>query len=472
MKNEAESERFLESLRAGVGLWSTPRLTPDDIGQPMIRHWCDAMTDYNPVYLDPEFAAGSLHEAVVAPPAMLDTWLMVGLGQRRPQTSESGELAGMLPVMQKLDAAGFTSVVATNTVHEYDRYLRLGDRLHFVQAVVKVSSEKKTALGVGHFFTTATEFFDQNDKRVGRMEFSILKFKPGTGTIEIPTDFSSAPAAKERPRPAISLDTKFFWDGIDQGELRIQRCDSCSTLYHPPMVRCANCGDYDLGYVVASGRGHVYSFAEVHYPQFPIFDYPVLGVLIELEEGTRILSNLVGVSGDEVEVGMAVELSIEATDPKLNLPLFRRARPARREDTLRFEDVSVGDCLAPCPVPLTPTLIVAGAMASRDFQDVHHDPELARRRGSPNIFMNIMTSGGLTTRYVTDWAGPEALVQKMNIGLGAPNYPGDLMTFYGKVSAADIREGKGIVEIAVRGANAFGDHVNGTFEIELPRAKS
>ena len=466
---DADASTFLESLREGVGITSTLRITPDDVNQPMIRHWCDVMTDHNPVYTDPEVAGKSVHGGIVAPPSMLDSWLMVGLGARAPQSSDDGEEVGMLPIIAKLDAAGFTSVVATNSTHEYDRYLRPGDRLRFQQSITHVSDEKQTALGVGHFFTTGTEFIDQNGERVGRMEFTILKFKPGTGSVSMTADTGAAFTPKQRPRPAISRDTQFFWDGIDVGELRIQQCYGCDALYHPPVVRCPKCGAYDLGYKVSKGRGKVYSFAEIHHPQFPIFDYPLLAVLVELEEGTRILSNLVGVSADEIEVGMPVMLAIEATDPELNLPLFRRLRPARRETTLHFEDVKAGDVLTPCPVAITPTLIVGGAMASRDFQDVHHDVELAKKRGSPNIFMNIMTSGGLTSRYVTDWAGPEAILRNMKIRLGAPNYPGDTMTFTGLVNSAEPSGAIGVIEIGVRGSNRFGDHVSGTLELELPR---
>jgi uncharacterized OB-fold protein/acyl dehydratase len=400
---------------------------------------------------------------------MLDTWAMPGLSAKQMMSASAEGAAGMIPLMQKLDAAGFTSVVATNSSHEYDRYLRPGDRLRMSQAITKVSEEKKTALGVGHFFSTTTEYRDQHGERVGRMDFRILKFKPGTGSISMDALAGEAPAAPQRPRPAISRDTQFFWDGIDQGELRIQRCESCSALHHPPMVRCAKCGSYDLGHLVSSGRGTVYSFVEVHHPQFPIFEYPLLAVLIELEEGTRILSNLLGVTAEQVEIGMPVELSIEATDPELNLPLFRPARLERRETTLRFDEVKVGDAIAPCPVAITPTLIVAGAIASRDYQEVHHDVELAKKRGSPNIFMNIMTSGGITSRYVTDWAGPEAILRNMKIRLGAPNFPGDTMNLVGQVNSAELRGGVGVVEVGIRGVNKWGDHVSGTLDLELPR---
>ena len=133
--------------------------------------------------------------------------------------------------------------------------------------------------------------------------------------------------------------------------------------------------------------------------------------------------------------------------------------------TLRYEDVSVGDELPELVVPITPTAIIAGAIASRDYQDVHHDRDLAVERGSKDIFMNILTTNGYVGRYVTDWAGPEALLASVEIRLGAPNYPGDTMTMTGSVKQK--KDGK--VTVAVRGANGLGDHVTGTVELGLPR---
>lgn len=127
-------------------------------------------------------------------------------------------------------------------------------------------------------------------------------------------------------------------------------------------------------------------------------------------------------------------------------------------------DVAVGETLAELSIPITRTLIVATAIASRDYQDVHHDPGLAHERGSKDIFMNILTSNGLVDRYVTSWAGPAAVVKKIKIRLGAPNYPGDTMVMTGSVSAVDGRE----VEISVRGENSLGSHVSGTVVVQLP----
>ncbi len=96
--------------------------------------------------------------------------------------------------------------------------------------------------------------------------------------------------------------------------------------------------------------------------------------------------------------------------------------------SLRYDDVNVGDELPTLVIPLTRTLIVATAIASRDYQDVHHDPGLAQERGSPDIFMNILTTNGFVGRFITDWAGPDAVLKSVKIRLGAPNYPGDTMT--------------------------------------------
>jgi acyl dehydratase len=132
--------------------------------------------------------------------------------------------------------------------------------------------------------------------------------------------------------------------------------------------------------------------------------------------------------------------------------------------SLRAGDVAVGDELPPLVVPLTRTLIVATAIASRDYQDVHHDPGLAQERGSPDIFMNILSTNGFVGRFITDWAGPDAVLKSVKIRLGAPNYPGDTMTMTGEVTKKDGRA----VDVEVRGANSRGDHVTGTVALELP----
>ncbi len=146
-----------------------------------------------------------------------------------------------------------------------------------------------------------------------------------------------------------------------------------------------------------------------------------------------------------------------------------------RVDTLAFGEVEVGGELPELVLPLTRTLIVSTAIASRDYQDVHHDSVLAVERGSKDIFMNILSTNGIVGRYVTDWSGPGAVLTDVNIRLGAPNYPDDTMTLTGSVREVDGdptgpgSEGKGAVVVAVRGANALGDHVTGTVRLLLPK---
>ena len=126
--------------------------------------------------------------------------------------------------------------------------------------------------------------------------------------------------------------------------------------------------------------------------------------------------------------------------------------------------MKAGDVLPPLEIEITRTLIVAGALASRDYQDVHHDPELARQKGSPDIFMNILTTNGLVGRYLTDRFGPTTVLRKVAIRLGAPNHPGDTMVLRGRVEEVD---GDTAV-VRVTGDNGVGRHVTGTVTLTVP----
>jgi acyl dehydratase len=134
--------------------------------------------------------------------------------------------------------------------------------------------------------------------------------------------------------------------------------------------------------------------------------------------------------------------------------------------TKRFDQVSIGDELPPLVLDITPTMIVSTAIATRDYQDVHHDRDLAQQKGSKDIFMNILTTNGFVGRFITDWTGPEAILKKVAIRLGAPNYPYDTMTLTGRVTE---KRDDGTLDVEVRGANSLGDHVTGVVTLELPR---
>jgi MaoC like domain len=152
-----------------------------------------------------------------------------------------------------------------------------------------------------------------------------------------------------------------------------------------------------------------------------------------------------------------------------------------RDTTLRIEDVEVGDVLPELEVPLTRTVIVSTAIATRDYQDVHHDPTLAVERGSKDIFMNILSTNGFVGRYVTDWAGPAAVIRSIAIRLGAPNYPNDTMVFSGEVTEvtppsqpipSESGVAMGNVTVRLQGRNSLGNHVTGTVRISLPSLPS
>ena len=130
--------------------------------------------------------------------------------------------------------------------------------------------------------------------------------------------------------------------------------------------------------------------------------------------------------------------------------------------------VTVGETLPELVIEASVRNIVATAIASRDYQDVHHDIAMAQERGSKTIFTNILTSNGYCLRYVTDWTGPDAVVKKASIRLGVPNYAGDTMTMSGTVSAAEDGPGGQLVTVAVRGSNSLGDHVTGTVTVLVP----
>ena len=138
-----------------------------------------------------------------------------------------------------------------------------------------------------------------------------------------------------------------------------------------------------------------------------------------------------------------------------------------RTTTLAWNSIGVGDDVTPMEVPVTTTLIVAGAIASRDYMPVHHDRDFANAQGSKDIFLNILTTNGLCVKFLHDWAGPEAMIKKLSIRLGVPAYPNDPMRFTGSVTAASAGDGEGLVEVTFKGTNSLGDHVTGTAVLSL-----
>jgi uncharacterized OB-fold protein/acyl dehydratase len=306
---------FDSHLQTFVGRMSGPPATaPDEVNQAMIRHWVEAVGDENPVYTDEKAAIASGFPGVIAPATMLQAWIMRGYkasfdapGDRTPSPHDE--------LMTLLDSEGFTSVVATDCEQEYLRPLVIGDRLSATSLIESISPPKKTALGEGHFFSTLLEFTDQNGQLVATMKFRILKFRP-----------AAAPNAKpSRPMPAVTQDSAFFFEGARENKLLIQRCESCGTLRHPPRPGCPVCRSLDWGTIESSGKGTIFSFVVVHYPQVPAFEYPLPVVLVELEEGTRLVSNISGVERGDIRIGMPVEVDFVTYGEDLTLPVFKPA---------------------------------------------------------------------------------------------------------------------------------------------------
>ncbi len=319
---------FLAKLKAFEGREVGTQDGPDEVNQAMIRHWVEAMGDQNPVYTDPEAAAKSVHGQVIAPAVMMQAWVMRGIATR-PSAGASAQDE----LMNLVESEGFTSVVASNCEQEYDRMLHLGDHLRNRTVIDSVSDEKQTALGVGHFITTRVEYETLDGEPVGRQMFRILKFRPGTGRqAAAPKADANKTAVEEperplRPRPALTRDNQFWFDAAKEHRLVIQRCSGCGVLRHPPRPRCDKCGSYEWDAADASGRGVIYSFVVNHYPQVPAFDYPLAVALIELEEGTRLVANIVGIAPADVKIGMPVEVEWVEHDPDLVLPAFHPVAP-------------------------------------------------------------------------------------------------------------------------------------------------
>jgi 3-oxo-4,17-pregnadiene-20-carboxyl-CoA hydratase alpha subunit len=278
-----------------------PFPAPVAVNEAMIRHWCEALGDNNPRY----------EGGAEAPPTMLLAWTMPGYGKTpAPRLGTQGEL------MARLDENGFTSVVATDTEEEYVRYLRPGDHITMNTIIEDVSAEKQTALGAGIFVTTLATFTTGDGEVVGTARFRILKFKPPERDREV------QPAGPPRPRPPINRDNQFFWDGVAEGELRIQRCMSCKALRHPPGPMCPQCRSLEWDFIVASGKGTVYSHVIHHYPPMPQYGSPHNVVLIDLEEGVRFVSNLLDIANEDVKVGLPVRIKFVTVDDDYVLPLF------------------------------------------------------------------------------------------------------------------------------------------------------
>ena len=339
---------------------------------------------------------------------------------------------------QVLDEAGYTSVVATNCDQAYHRYLKIGEQLSVRARLLDVTGPKRTALGEGWFVTTRSTWFSA-DEPVATMDFRILKFRPSPELLT----HAATPPAPPAPCSPWSPPTP-------PSSGTAPRSASCASSAAPGAARCATrpgrCArpaaqaSDAAGYTVAAGTGEVFSYVVHHHPPVPGKRLPMVVALVQLPEGVRILGEMPGVRPDQVRIGLPVRVTFTQVGD-MSLPAWRPAEGALPD---RVIDV-------------TPTFVIASALATRDFQDVHHDRDRAVARGARDIFVNILTTTGLVQRYVSAWA-PDAVVRAVSIRLGVPCHAGETLTLSGQVTAADGDE----QVVAVTGRCSLGDHVTGT----------
>jgi uncharacterized OB-fold protein len=408
---------------------SHPRAARDPVNLPMIRNWTEALCVS-------DLGGGGDPDPDTVPPAMIQVWTMPGLHGVRGDDDPLGQMS------QVLDEAGYTSVVATNCDQTYHRYLKLGEQLSVRARLLDVAGPKRTALGEGWFVTTRSTWTSAGEP-VATMDFRILKFRP--------TPSPANPTSTETPmRPQVTPDTAFFWAGTAVGELRIQRCAACGALRHPPGPMCPACGiPSDGSYLVAAGTGEVFSYVVHHHPPVPGKKLPLVVALVQLAEGVRMVGEMPGVAPDQVRIGLPVQATFVRLGgehlEELTLPAWRPAQGMLPDQV----------------IDVTPTFVISSALATRDFQDVHHDRDRAVQRGARDIFLNILTTTGLVQCYVGEWAGPGAAVKAISIRLGVPCHAGDTLTLSGHVDRVDGAE----QVVSVTGRCRLGDHVTGTVRI-------
>ena len=308
---------WMAEVRAYVGKQYGRVYAWDKVNAPMIRQWCELMGVQ---------VKSNQDGKTIAPPAMLQVWCMEGPVQNNYPPGSTTE--NPYEVLKLIEAHDFPSTVAVNSELTFEREVLEGEDLYYTTRLESISEQKTTALGTGYFVTQIMDYFsigasNGGDEKVGQLMFRVFKFRPAQ--VHKPAPAAAEPAIPQikRPAPGVSDDNRFFWEGVKQGKLMIQRCKSCGDLHHPPGPVCPKCHSFEWDAVEASGKGRVYSFVVMHYPEVPPFEYPNPVGLIELEEGTRMIAQLVGVKPGEIKIGQQVQVEFNRFDGELSLPQFR-----------------------------------------------------------------------------------------------------------------------------------------------------
>jgi uncharacterized protein len=332
------NDDYEQRLQALVGReLGEARPAHDPVNVPMIRHWVEAMGDDNPVYLDDEAARATGRDGLIAPPTMMQAWTMRGYAAT-VEPPPAGETEREMNAL--LEEGGYTSVVATDSEFEFHRELRPGDLVTASETIEAISDEKRTGLGEGRFVTSLRTYVDQDQRTVATQRWRLLRFRPPTSQPEAgvgakdeaaeSTTGAEPEPSPRRPRPAINRDNAFWFEAASERRLVIQRCADCEQLRHPPGPCCPACNSFAWDTIEPSGQGHVHSYVVAHHPRIPGFTYPHVVALIELEEGVRLLADVLELEPGEVEIDLPVELDWLEADEDLTLPAFRPSEMEKR----------------------------------------------------------------------------------------------------------------------------------------------
>lgn len=313
-----EQQAFEAKIQAFVGREVCPP-TPakDEVSRAMIRHWAEIMGDTNPAYFDEAWASASSRGRTIAPPAMMYVWNQEGYAvttQRAPDT--------LSELVQMFTDHGFTGVLGTNVKQEYFKEVGIGDHVTMAMAIDSVSERKATARGVGYFIETLATFSDQHGDKIGTQRFRVFKFIPPEGAGGAEAEASTELEVPTRIGSPRGHDNKWWWDACDDGAVLIQRCTECQTLRHPPRPMCGECQSMNWDSIESTLAGEVLSYTQIHHPRIPGYQYPLVCAVIKLNEGTNLVSNIVGCTPEQVSIGMKVRGRVEQVDEQTMLPQF------------------------------------------------------------------------------------------------------------------------------------------------------
>lgn len=412
-----------EDLLSLVGADQPAMVATDEVCRQMIRHWCEAMQDGNPLYLDDGYARRGPYGSIIAPPAMAQSWVIPPLWPP----------AGMPPVYEKIFGAcaggGYDQIIDTDCEMRFVRPLFPGDREKCITRVYGVSKEKRTGLGSGFFITLESDYSNQRDERVCLQYTTILMYRGsaggpvGGGGVAAKESASGVGTGSEQAPTAGSSGRELG------GETRTGQAPTAGAPAQPAACESGK----------TAGK--------------------------EISADAERNSGAVVAGSASAETGFTAWGGVQQSNSPWNIG--RAGGASASAGGVGWDDIGEGLELPVRSREMTATAIIAAAIASRDFSPLHHDHRAAQNGGLRDIFVNIITSGGLVSKYLTDWTGPEGEIRRMKFRLGVPCCAGDTLTMSGRVTGKAVREGRREVDVTYRFDVEAGAHCSGEATMEL-----